>query len=144
MGVATTTPEIQIDALMAAFLAHWETAGEARANIAWDTEDFDTAAVKDFVRFGFSHETGEHAALGAGNSRFIRRFGIISAVIYVRKGELAARRNTLTEIVLDFLETVDVAGFSVENPGAQANGIVDGWNQINCTAESHYDLIRTA
>lgn len=144
MGTATTTPQIQIDALNAAFLAHWTAAGEDADNIAWDTEDFDTAGVVDFVRFGFSHETGEHAALGAGNSRFIRRFGIISAVIYVRKGELPARRNALTEIVLEFLELVDVAGFSVENPGAQSTGLVDGWNQVNCTAESHYDLIRTA
>jgi len=144
MAGATTTAEIQIDAMNAAFLAHWIAAGELAANIAWDTEDFDTSAVTDFVRFGYNHETGEHAALGAGNSRFIRRFAIITAVIYVRKGELASRRLALVEVVMDFLETVDVAGISVENPGAQDNGVVNGWNQVNCTAESHYDLIRTA
>ena len=143
MGAATKTPEGQIDALNAAFLAHWEAAGESRDRIAWDTENLDTSTVPDFVRFGFQHATGEHSALGAGSSRFIRRFGIISAVVYVRQGEQPARRNALVEIVLEFLETVDVAGFSVENPGADAQGLVEGWNQVNCTADAHYDLIRT-
>jgi len=144
MGTATKTSEQQHDALNAAFLAAWELAGESRARIAWDTEDFDSAAHVDFVRFGFQHATGEHAALGSGSSRYIRRFGIISAVVYVRKGEPPARRHALAEIVMDFLELVDTAGISVENPTIAEDGLVDGWNQINCTAEAHYDLIRTA
>lgn len=143
MGTANKTIESQHDAINAAFLAHWELAGESRAAVAWDTEDFDSAGHQHFVRFGLQHNIGEHAALGAGNSRYVRRFAIISAVVYVRKGEQAARRNALTEIVMDFLETVDTAGISVENPGVAEQGLVDGWNQVNCTAESHYDLIRT-
>lgn len=144
MGTATKTIEQQHDALNAAFLAAWEAAGESRARIAWDTEDFPTDNVPDFVRFGFQHATGEHAALGSGSSRYIRRFGIISAVVYVRKGEQPARRHALTEIVMDFLELVDTAGISVENPTIEEGGLEDGWNQANCTAEAHYDLIRTA
>lgn len=144
MGTATKTTQQVHDALNAAFLAAWELAGESRANIAWDTEDFDTDKVSDFVRFGFQHATGEHAALGAGNSRFIRRFGIISAVVYVRQGKPPARRHALVEIVMDFLELVDVAGISVENPGALEDGLQEGWNQVNCTGEAHYDIIRTA
>ncbi|MCK5496619.1 MAG: hypothetical protein KAI80_09430 [Hyphomicrobiaceae bacterium] len=144
MGAATITPEQVHDALNGAFLALWELRGESRAKIAWDTEDFDTSKVDDFVRFGFQHNLGEHAALGSGSSRFLRRFGIISAVVYVRKGEQAARRLALTEIVLEFLETVDVAGVSVQNPAADELGLVDGWNQVNCTADGHYDLTRTA
>lgn len=144
MGTATKTSQQVHDALNAAFLAAWELAGESRARIAWDTEDFDATAVPDFVRFGFQHATGEHAALGAGNSRYIRRFGIISAVVYVRQGQQPARRHTLVEIVMDFLELVDVAGISVENPGTLENGLQDGWNQVNCTGEAHYDIIRTA
>lgn len=144
MGTATKTAQQQHDAINAAFLAHWELAGEARARIAWDTEDFPTDDVVDFVRFGYQHATGEHAALGTGNSRYIRRFGIISAVVYVRKGETSTRRLTLVEIIMDFLELTNVAGMSVENPTILEDGLVDGWNQINCTAEAHYDLIRTA
>ncbi len=141
---ATKTPEGQIDALNVAFLAHWTAAGELPARIAWDTLPFDTSKVPDFVRFGFQHNLGTVAALGAGASRYIRRFGIISAVVYVRKGEQAARRLALTEILLGFLETVNVAGISVEDPGADDLGIVDGWNQVNCTGTARYDLIRTA
>ena len=144
MGTANKTITGQHDAINAAFLAAWELAGESRARIAWDTEDFDTTTVTDFVWFGFQHNTGEHAALGTGGSRYLRRFGIISAVVYVRKGEQAARRQAMTEIVMDFLELVDVAGFSIENPSANELGLVDGWNQVNCIAEAHYDLIRTA
>lgn len=144
MGTANKTLQGQHDALNAAFLAAWELAGESRARIAWDTEDFDSATVADFVRFGFQHATGEHAALGSGSSRYIRRFGIISAVVYVRKGEAPARRQAMAETAMDFLELVDVAGISVENPTANEAGLVEGWNQINCTAEAHYDLIRTA
>lgn len=143
MGTATKTAQGQHDALNAAFLAAWEAAGEDRARIAWDTENFKTDDVPDFVRFGFQHTLGEHAALGAGNSRYIRRFGIISAVVYVRQGEQPARRHALSEIVMDYLELVDVAGISVENPSLVENGLVEGWNQINCAAEAHYDLIRT-
>lgn len=144
MGTATKTITGQHDAMNAAFLAAWIAAGESPARIAWDTEDLDGAGLPDWVRFGFQHALGEHAALGSGNSRYIRRFGIISAVVYVRKGEPAARRQALAEIVMDFLELVNVAGFSVSNPAANEGGLVNGWNQINCTAEAHYDLIRTA
>lgn len=144
MGTATQTPEQIHDALNAAFLAAWELAGESSDRIAWDTEHFDATAVPDFVRFGFQHASGEHAALGAGASRFLRRFGIISAVVYVRQGQPAARRLAMMEIVLDFLELVDVAGVSVENPGALESGLQDGWNQVNCTGEAHYDITRTA
>lgn len=144
MGAATKTAEGQIDALNAAFRTHWLAAGEDEARIAWDTLPFDTSKVPDFVRFGFQHNLGTHAALGAGSSRYIRRFGIISAVVYVRKGEQAARRLALTEIVLEFLEIVNVAGISVEDPGADDLGIIEGWNQINCTGQARYDLIRTA
>jgi len=142
MGVASTTPEAQIDALNAAFRTHWLAASEDAARIAWDTLPFNTDDVPDFVRFGFQHASGEHAALGAGASRYMRRFGIISAVIYVRMGEDPARRHALTEIVLEFLEIVDVAGFSIEDPGASDEGVVEGWNQVNCTASAHYDLTR--
>jgi len=144
MGAATKNPEGQIDALNVAFRAHWLAAGELESKIAWDTLPFNTVEHDDFVRFGFQHNLGTVAALGAGSSRFIRRFGIISAVVYVKKGQPAARRLALTEIVLDFLETVNVAGISVEDPGASDLGIVEGWNQINCTGQARYDLIRTA
>ena len=142
MGVAPTTPEAQIDALNAAFRAHWVAAGEDPARIAWDYLPFPTDNVPDFVRFGFQHATGTLAALGTGSSRYVRRFGIISAVIYVRMGEDPARRLALTEVVLEFLEIVNVAGFSIEDPGAADNGVVEGWNQVNCTATAYYDLVR--
>lgn len=144
MGTANKTAEQIHDAINAAFLAAFELAGESRTRIAWDTEPFDSADVQDFVRFGFQHATGEHAALGTGNSRYIRRFGIISAVVYVRKGEQSSRRLALVEIIMDFLELTNAAGLSLENPTILENGLVNGWNQINCTAEAHYDLIRTA
>lgn len=143
---ASKTPEQVADALNAAFLAHWTAAGEPAARIAWDTEPFDTSQVPDFVRFGLQHTLGTRAALGAGSSQYIRRFGIVSAVVYVRKGQLPARRHALTETVMAFLEdpTFSVAGISLEEPGFESLGLVEGWNQVNCTAQARYDLIRTA
>lgn len=143
---ASITPEQVHDALNAAFLAHFEAAGESRDIIAWDTEPFDTTVVDSFVRFGFQHNAGTKAALGTGSSQFLRRFGIVSAVVYVRKGEPATRRHALTEIVMAFLEdpTFSVAGVSLEEPSVDQLGLFDGWNQVNCTAQGRYDLTRTA
>jgi len=141
---ATKTPETQHDALNAAFLAWFESAGESRSIIAWDTEPFDTTTVPAFVRFGFQHNTGTLAAITGGPSQFVRRFGIVSAVVYVRKGQPASRRNALTEIVIGFLEQLNVAGFSIFDPAIDELGLVEGWNQVNCTAQARYDLTRTA
>jgi hypothetical protein len=141
---ATRTPEGQADAINAAFLAWFEAAGESRAIIAWDTEPFDSSTVTAFVRFGFQHNTGTLAAITGGTSQFVRRFGIVSAVVYVRKGQPASRRHALTEIVMGFLEQLNVAGFSISEPSPNDLGVVNGWNQINCTAQASYDLIRTA
>jgi hypothetical protein len=143
---ANKTPASVRDALNAAFLTHFEAAGESRAIIAWDSEEFDTTSVTAFVRFGFQANLGTRAALGAGTSQFVRRFGIVSAVVYVRKGQPVARRDALTEIVMDFLEDPEfsAAGVSLEEPGFDDLGLVDGWNQVNCTAQGRYDLIRTA
>jgi len=143
---ASKTPEQVRDALNAAFLAHWTAAGESAATIAWDTEPFDTGVVSAFVRFALQHNLGTRAALGTGPSQYIRRFGIVSGVVYVRKGQPVSRRDALTETVMAFLEdpTFAVAGISLEEPGFDDLGLVEGWNQVNCTAQARYDLIRTA
>jgi hypothetical protein len=141
---ATRTPETQHDEINAAFLAHFEAAGESRSIVAWDTEPFDTTAVPAFVRFGFQHNVGTLAGITGGASQFVRRFGIVSAVVYVRKGQPAARRNALTEICMAFLEQLNVGGFSIFDPGVEEQGLVNGWNQVNCTAQARYDLTRTA
>ncbi len=143
---ANKTPASVRDAINAAFLAHFEAAGESRAIVAWDEEPFDTTDVKAFVRFGFQHNIGTRAALGAGSSQYVRRFGIVSAQVFVRKGNPVARRDALTETVMDFLEDpqFSAAGMSLEDPGFDDLGLVDGWHQVNCTAQGRYDLIRTA
>lgn len=141
---ATRTPEGQHDEINAAFLAYFESAGESRSIIAWDTEPFDTTTVPAFVRFGFQHNLGTLAAIAGGSSQFVRRFGIVSAVVYVRKGQPAARRHALTDICMGFLEQLNVGGFSIFDPTIDELGLVEGWNQVNCTAQARYDLTRTA
>lgn len=142
MPASKTVEQVQ-DEINAAFLAHFEAAGESRTIVAWDTEPFDATGKKAFVRFGFQHNTGTLAALGTGSSQFVRRFGIVSAVVYARKGENADRRNALTEIVMDFIEQTNAAGLSISDPSVDQLGLIDGWNQVNCTAQGQYDLTRT-
>lgn len=142
MPASRTVTQVD-DELAAAFMAHWELAGESRTTIAWDLETFDSTDKADFVLFELQGNGGTLAAISGGSSQLVRRFAIISAVIYVRKGKPRTRRNALTEIVMDFLETLNVAGMSVEDPGNVDNGIILGWQQVNCTAQGRYDLIRT-
>ena len=91
---------------------------------------------------------GDIAALGGGTSQLMRRFGIVSGVAYCRKSEIEpkVRANAIAETVLAFLEdpNFNVAGISLSEIGASSDGLVNGWWQINVTAQASYDTIRTA
>lgn len=141
---ASRTWEQVDDELNAAFLAHWIAAGENGDRIAWDLDDFDATTVPDFVLFQLQHNTGSLAGITGGTSQFVRRLGIVSAVVYVRKGVAKTRRQAMTEVVMDFLEQLNVAGMSFEDPGFDDVGLVNGWQQVNCTAQARYDILRTA
>lgn len=141
---ASRTWEQVDDDLNAAFRAHWIAAAEDVARIAWDLDDFDSTTVPDFVLFQLQHNAGSLAGITGGTSQFVRRLGIVSCVVYVRKGTAKPRRQALTEIVMDFLEQLNVAGMSFQDPGFNDLGLVNGWQQVNCTAQARYDILRTA
>lgn len=112
----------------------------AGIGIAWGNK-FYARDGKEYLRFSAQHLPGQLAALG---NQFYRRPLLVSVDIFVPEGEGEARTDTIMEVVLGWVETLNLAGFRVRDPvGPNDVGVFDGFNQSNVSAQMEYDSLRT-
>ena len=143
MGASTRTPAEFRDTLRSAFGAAWTAAGESLDRVAWNNVSYNPESRDDYVFVDLAHSSGELASLGAGATIQVRRTAIFAAQIFVRHNTGQARADTLSEIILDFLESAQLTGIRIRDIGMTEAGRVNQWFQVNVNAQIEYDSFRT-
>ena len=142
MGASTRTPAQFRDAVRTAFGTHWTAAGEDLAIVAWDNVAFDPTNNDVMVVFGLAHATGSQASLGTGVDIQMRRSVILAAQIFVRHNTGQAEADRLAEIILDFCESVKIAGIRFRDMGYTEAGRSNQWFEVVVNAQIDYDSFR--
>ena len=142
MGASTRTPAQFRDAVRSAFAIHWTAAGEDLEIVAWDNLDFDPENRDAYVLFGLAHASGSQASLGTGTDIQIRRSVVLAAQIFVRHNTGQAEADRLGEIILDFVESVKIAGIRFRDQGQVDAGRSNQWFEVVVTAQLDYDSFR--
>lgn len=142
MGASTRTPAQFRDAVRSAFSTHWTNAGESLEIVAWDNLDFDTKNDDAYVFFGLAHVSGEQASLGTGVDIQMRRQTILAAQIFVRHNTGQARADALSEIILDFCESVKIPGIRFRDMGITEAGRSNQWFEVVVNCQISYDSFR--
>lgn len=143
MGASTRTPAQFREAVRTAFGAHWTAAGEDLAAVAWDNISFNPGNRDDYLSLGLAHSGGSLASLGAGSSVQVRRQAIFAGQLFVRHNTGQARIDALSEIILDFLESLRLTGIRIRDPSMVEAGRVNQFFQVNISAIIEYDSFRT-
>ena len=127
--------------LYAAFKTHYDASGlSPLLPIAWNNVPFKQTGV-EYIRVTFAHASGTIAALG--NEKY-RRIGILTINVWTPEGDDGDERNDeIAEVVMDFLETFDLAGWRIRDPGPVDTGVADAYNQSAAIATLEYDTLRT-
>ena len=142
MGASTRTPAEFRDTVRTAFGDHWTAAGEELKIVAWDNLDFNPENRDAYVIFGLAHASGSQASLGTGTDIQIRRSVVLAAQIFVRHNTGQARADALAEIILDFVESVKIAGIRFRDQGQVDAGRSNQWFEVVVTAQLDYDSFR--
>ena len=142
MGASTRTPAQFRDAVRTAFGTHWTNAGEDLAIVAWDNVQFNPENDDVMVIFGLAHVSGTQASLGTGTDIQIRRSVILAAQILVRHNTGQAEADRLAEIILDFCESVKIAGIRFRDMGLTEAGRSNQWFEVVVNAQIDYDSFR--
>ena len=143
MGASTRTPAQFRDAVRTAFGAHWTAAGKDLAAVAWDNLAYNPGDRDEYLSLGLAHASGSLASLGAGTSIQVRRQAIFAGQLFVRHNTGQANIDALSEIILDFLESLRLTGIRVREPSMVEAGRVNQYFQVNITAIIEYDSFRT-
>jgi hypothetical protein len=120
----------------------WDNVGFAPANDATAVVSTDTQVTgKGWILFEVLHDEGEIAALGTTMNR---HEGTLSASIYFETNRGRVRSTAkIADQILDFYQTVDVAGVLKRFPRKETIGSdLQGWWQVNVLADFQYDIVR--
>ena len=142
MGASTRTPTQFRDAVRTAFGLHWTAAGEDLDNVAFDNLDFNAKGRDFYVFFGLAHVTGSQASLGTGVDIQVRRNVVLAAQIFVKHNTGQAESDRLAEIILDFCESVKIAGIRFRDMGVTEAGRTQQWFEVVVNAQIDYDSFR--
>ena len=132
------TIEAAEDALNGAF----NTALGGTIPIAWSNREFDTvrdAAAAEWAYFAVNWNGG---TAGEVSGKMFRRFGILTAQIFVPANAGKRRALQLAESVLATFEGQTIGGVRVRNVGPLDVGVTERWYQMNVTGELTYDQFR--
>lgn len=96
---------------------------------------------KGWILFQVLHSDGEIAALGTSINR---HSGILGAAVYFENNKGRIRSSSkIADQILNFFQTVDVAGVRKTSPRKVAVGSDrQGWWQVNVLADFQYDIKR--
>lgn len=142
---SSKTPRAARTELYADFWTFWQASAAALdedgnvVRVMWDNIDAKTDG-SEFVFLQFQHIGGTIAALG--NEKY-RRDGIFVANIWTPEGKGQKRSDELAEAVLEYVETFNLAGWLIRDPGFIDVGVFDGYYQSNVSATLEYDALRT-
>ncbi len=136
---SSRTPRQARTSIYLAFKTYWDAASESGVKIAWDAVDFKTTGV-EYLLVQLRHAAGTIAALG--NEKY-RRIAVLTININTPEGSGQKRSDEIGEAVLGFLETMDIAGIRVRDPGLVEAGITRGFYQSSGIATIEYDALRT-
>lgn len=142
MGASTRTPAQFRDTVRSAFADHWTAAGEDLDVVAWNNLDFNPSNRDVYVVFGLAHAGGSQASLGTGVDIQIRREATLAAQIFVRHNTGEAEADRLGEIILDFVESVKIAGIRFRDMGLTEAGRSNEWFEVVVGAQIEYDSFR--
>jgi hypothetical protein len=140
--VATTkTPGQAKSELKASLLAHLTASTITGIAVAWGNKHFDRAGKTEYLRATFQHLPGTLAALG---NTLYRRPMLASIDVFVQEGRGEDRTDAITEVLLAWLEKLNVSNFRLRDPvGPNDIGVFDGFNHTNVSARLEYDALRT-
>ena len=120
----------------------WDNVGFNPANDATPVTSTDPQVTgKGWILFQLLHAEGEIAALGTTINRHV---GVLGASIYFETNRGRIRSTSkIADQILNFYQTVDVAGVRKYNPRKVAVGSDrQGWWQVNVLADFQYDIKR--
>ena len=136
---SSKTPRTARQDLYQSFLTYWLASSFSEVSLAWDNVDFKTLG-SEFVHVSSAHRSGTIAALG--NEKY-RRVVIMTINIYTPEGAGQKRSDELGEAVLGWVETFNLAGWRIRDPGYTEVGVFSGYYQSNVIATLEYDALRT-
>lgn len=136
---SSKTPQQAREQLYQSFLTYWLASSASEVTLAWDNVDFKTLGT-EFVHVSSAHIGGTIGALG--NEKY-RRIVILTINIWTPEGAGQKRSDELGEAVLAWIETFDLAGWRIRDPGFNEVGVFSGYYQSNVITTLEYDALRT-
>lgn len=133
------TPRQARTELYDSFLTYWLASAESEVSLVWDNIDFKTQGT-EFVHVSSAHVSGTIGALG--NEKY-RRTVILTVNIWTPEGAGQKRSDELGEAVLAWIETFNIAGWRLRDPGFNEIGVFGGYYQSSVIATLEYDSLRT-
>lgn len=135
----TKTPRQARLNILQSFKDYWDASPYASVPVVYDNVNYKTDG-SEYVGVGVAHNGGTIASLG--NEQY-RRTGVLVVNMNVPEGNGQARIDALAEAVLEWIETFNVAGIRLRDPGYNEIGSFGGYWQANVSAGFEYDAIRT-
>lgn len=142
-----------VQAMQGAFHTYW-SALTVRTNVVYDNlvddpvRDAKPIVSDDPLVFGEGnliiqvlHADGTIASLG---TLLHRQIGIMSGALYVENGRGRIRTaGKLSDSVLKFFQTQNIAGVRFNNPRINEVGPDGRWWQVNVLVDFQYDIVRS-
>jgi len=133
------TPREAREAIYQSFFTYWSGTPQSEVSLVWDNIDFKMQGT-EFIHVSSAHVSGTIGALG--NEKY-RRTMILTINIWTPEGSGQKRSDELAEVILAWVETFNVAGFRIRDPGFNEIGVFSGYYQSSVIATLEYDALRT-
>jgi len=133
------TPREARELIYQSFLTYWLSTSQSEVSLVWDNIDFKTQGT-EFVHVSSAHVSGTIGALG---NELYRRTMILTINIWTPEGAGQRRSDELAEVVLAWVETLDIPGFRPRDPGFNEIGVFSGYYQSSVIVTLEYDALRT-